>query len=69
MHMKKLSARSVISALIVACAVAVAVGTLWLGTKELSVENAYNFAISALVILISGICVAALLFVGKKKKK
>lgn len=67
--MKKLSARPVMSVLVVVCAIMVALGTLWLGTREMSVEVAYNVAISALVILISGFCVAALLFVGKRKRK
>ena len=67
--MKNLSLKPALSVIAVACALAVAIGTLWLGTREMSVEAAYNVAISALVILISGFCVAALLFVGKRKRK
>lgn len=69
MRMKGLSARSVTSVLVVVCAIAVAAGTLWLGMREMSVETAYNVVISAIVILISGVCVAALLLIGRKKRK
>ena len=68
MTMKKLSLRSIASALVVICALLVAAGTVWLGTRELSVEQAYNVAISALVIIISGVCVAAIVLLGQKKK-
>ena len=67
--MKKLSARYIVSALVIICTIAIVLGTLWLGTREMSVEAAYNVAISALVVIISGVCVATMLFVGKKKKK